>query len=122
MSRTLKRLRVHGLIKKVGGTYKYYLTKLGKQVIATGLYLKEMLVVPQLAMDVLKNKVRFVMVGTHHKPKLLHREMEIFFSGHQWLPRYIYYGNTEYSTEWGKICFDDGFQLWENPHFIFADV
>ncbi len=49
VSRTLKRLRVHGLIKKVGGTYKYYLTKLGKQVIATGLYLKEMLIVPQLA-------------------------------------------------------------------------
>ena len=49
VSRILKRLRVHGLIKKVGGTYKYYLTKLGKQVIATGLYLKEMLIIPQLA-------------------------------------------------------------------------
>ncbi len=49
VSRILKRLRVHGLIKKVGGTYKYYLTKLGKQVIATGLFLKEMLIVPQLA-------------------------------------------------------------------------
>lgn len=49
VSRMLKRLRVHGLIKKVGGAYKYYLTKLGKQVIATGLYLKEMLIVPQLA-------------------------------------------------------------------------
>ncbi len=49
VSRILKRLRVHGLIKKVGGTCKYYLTKLGKQVIATGLYLKEMLIVPQLA-------------------------------------------------------------------------
>lgn len=48
VSRILKRLRVHGLIKKVGGTYKYYLTKLGKQVIATGLYLKEMLIIPQL--------------------------------------------------------------------------
>ena len=49
VSRMLKRLRVHGLIKKVGGAYKYYLTKLGKQVIATGLYLKEMFIVPQLA-------------------------------------------------------------------------
>jgi len=49
VSRILKRLRVHGLIKKITGTYKYYLTKLGKQVIVTGLYLKEMLIVPQLA-------------------------------------------------------------------------
>jgi len=49
VSRILKRLRVHGLIKKIGGCYKYYLTKLGKQVITTGLYLKEMLIVPQLA-------------------------------------------------------------------------
>jgi predicted transcriptional regulator len=38
LSRILKRLRVHGLIKKVGGTYKYYLTKLGKKAIITGLY------------------------------------------------------------------------------------
>jgi DNA-binding HxlR family transcriptional regulator len=49
VSRALKRLRVHGLIKKVGGTYKYYLTKLGKKAIVTGLYLKEMFIVPQLA-------------------------------------------------------------------------
>jgi len=49
VSRILKRLRVHGLIKKVGGTYKYYLTKLGKKVIITGLYLKEMFIIPQLA-------------------------------------------------------------------------
>ena len=31
-----KRLRVHGLIKKVGHTYKYYLTRFGKAVITTG--------------------------------------------------------------------------------------
>ncbi len=49
VSRTLKRLRVHGLIKKVSGTYKYYLTKLGKKAITTGLYLKEMVIIPQLA-------------------------------------------------------------------------
>jgi DNA-binding MarR family transcriptional regulator len=49
VSRMLKRLRVHGLIKKVGGTYKYYLTKLGKKAITAGLYLKEMFIVPQLA-------------------------------------------------------------------------
>jgi len=31
VSRLLKRLRLHGLIKKIGRTYKYYLTRFGKQ-------------------------------------------------------------------------------------------
>jgi hypothetical protein len=49
VSRILRRLRSHGLIKKVGRTYKYYLTKLGKAVIVTGLRIRQMLVVPELA-------------------------------------------------------------------------
>jgi hypothetical protein len=49
VSRLLKRLRLHGLIKKVGHAYKYYLTRFGKEVIATGLKLKELVVIPQLA-------------------------------------------------------------------------
>ena len=49
VSRLLKRLRLHGLIKKAGRTYKYYLTTLGKEVIAAGLTLKEIFLVPQLA-------------------------------------------------------------------------
>lgn len=49
ISRLLKRLRVHGLIKKVHRSYKYYLTTLGMQVITTGLKLKELFIVPQLA-------------------------------------------------------------------------
>jgi hypothetical protein len=49
MSRLLKRLRVHGLIKKVGHAYKYYLTLFGKEVIATGLKLRELVIIPQLA-------------------------------------------------------------------------
>jgi len=49
MSRLLKRLRLHGLIKKIGRTYKYYLTPFGKQAIATGLKLKELVILPQLA-------------------------------------------------------------------------
>jgi hypothetical protein len=51
VSRTLKSLRLRGLIKKVGKTYKYYLTRLGKQVIATGLYLKNVVAVPMLAAE-----------------------------------------------------------------------
>ena len=49
ISRTMKRLRVHGLIKKVGHTYKYYLTALGKQVIALGLKLKQLYIIPTLS-------------------------------------------------------------------------
>jgi hypothetical protein len=49
VSRILRRLRNHGIIKKVGKTYKYYLTRLGKAVIVTGLRIKQMMVVPELA-------------------------------------------------------------------------
>jgi len=49
ISLILKRLKVHGLIKRVGKTYKYYLTKLGKAVIAAGLTIKEFLLIPELA-------------------------------------------------------------------------
>lgn len=49
ISRILKRLVVHGLIKKVAKTHKYYLTKLGKSVITTGLRIKQLFVVPELA-------------------------------------------------------------------------
>jgi hypothetical protein len=49
VSRLLKRLRLHGFIKKVGRTYRYYLTPLGKQIIAAALKLKELVLIPQLA-------------------------------------------------------------------------
>ena len=49
VSRILKRLRTHGLIKKIGHTYKYYLTKLGRKVILSGLKLKELFLIPELA-------------------------------------------------------------------------
>jgi len=49
MSRILRRLRVHGLVKKARHCYKYYLTMLGKQAIATGLKLKELVIIPELA-------------------------------------------------------------------------
>ena len=38
-----------GLVKKVGHTYKYYVTAFGKDVIATALKLRELVVIPQLA-------------------------------------------------------------------------
>ena len=49
IGRLLKRLRTHGLIKKVAQTYKYYLTKLGKHVLTTGLKLRELVLIPSLS-------------------------------------------------------------------------
>jgi len=48
VSRLFKRLHKHGLIKKVGKTYKYYITKLGKEVFLTALKLKETVLIPAL--------------------------------------------------------------------------
>jgi len=49
ISRCLKRLRVHGLIKRIGRTYKYYLTDLGRRLVLTGLKLRELVIIPALA-------------------------------------------------------------------------
>jgi hypothetical protein len=49
VSRLLRRLRTHGLIKETSHCYKYYLTVLGKQVVALGLKLKELVIIPELA-------------------------------------------------------------------------
>jgi hypothetical protein len=51
VSHLLKRLRLHGLLKKVGRTYKYYLTGLGRRVIAAGVRLRQALVIPALAIQ-----------------------------------------------------------------------
>jgi len=49
VTRLLKRLRVHGLIKKVGRHYKYYLTEWGRQIATMALKLRELYVIPSLA-------------------------------------------------------------------------
>ena len=49
VSRLMKRLRTHGMIKKIGRTYKYYLTGLGKQVITLGQKLKNLYLIPELS-------------------------------------------------------------------------
>ncbi len=48
ISRLIKRLKVFGLIKKAGKTYKYYMTKLGKELIVTAEKLKKTVLVPSL--------------------------------------------------------------------------
>jgi hypothetical protein len=49
VSRLLKRLRVHKLIKKVGLRYKYYLTDFGRQLATLVLKLRELHIIPALA-------------------------------------------------------------------------
>jgi hypothetical protein len=49
LSRILKRLLLHGLIKKIGKTYKYYTTAFGKLVISAGLSFKNMSLVHALS-------------------------------------------------------------------------
>jgi len=48
ISALLRRLRKHGLIKKVARNYKYYLTTLGRRVTAVALKLREMFIIPSL--------------------------------------------------------------------------
>jgi hypothetical protein len=49
ISRMIKRLRMHRLLKKVRGTYRYYLTRPGRRVIAAALQLREACIIPALA-------------------------------------------------------------------------
>lgn len=49
MSRLLKRLRVHGLVKKTASRYKYYLTATGILIATMATKLREMYMIPRLA-------------------------------------------------------------------------
>jgi hypothetical protein len=49
ISRLIKCLCIHGLLKKVRNTYKYYLTKLGRNVVLAALKVRRFIVVPALA-------------------------------------------------------------------------
>ena len=52
ITRLLKRLRVHGLIKAVRQHYRYYLTDLGRQAATLALTLRERFIIPSLARPV----------------------------------------------------------------------
>jgi hypothetical protein len=49
ISHLIKGLRLHGMLKKIGHTYKYYLTDLGKRVMAAGLRLRQTVIIPALS-------------------------------------------------------------------------
>lgn len=49
MSRTLKRLSLHGLVERSKGSFKYYLTSLGSAVVTAGFYVRNQIVIPALS-------------------------------------------------------------------------
>lgn len=49
VTRLIKRLHVHGVIKRVGKHYRYYLADLGRRAVTLALKLRELVVVPALA-------------------------------------------------------------------------
>lgn len=53
ISRILKRLRTHGLVKKIGCTYRYYLTQFGQRVVCAALKLRRLFLIPALAREAL---------------------------------------------------------------------
>lgn len=49
ISHLFKRLRLHGLLKKIAHSYKYYLTDFGRHVLLTALKLQHLVLIPALA-------------------------------------------------------------------------
>jgi len=49
----IRRLRTHGLVKKVAHRYKYFFTKLGRRVVVTALVIREYFVQPSLVRNAL---------------------------------------------------------------------
>ncbi len=49
MSRIFKRLRLHEIIERIQGTYKYFITAYGKEIIAAGLTVRNLVLIPALA-------------------------------------------------------------------------
>ncbi len=47
--RLLKRLRLHGIIKKKADCYRYYLTTLGRKSVTAALKVREFVMIPTLA-------------------------------------------------------------------------
>jgi hypothetical protein len=48
VSRALRRLRMHGVIRKIGRTYRYHLTAFGRLTLIAGLHLRRFVLLPAL--------------------------------------------------------------------------
>ncbi|MDW7755871.1 MAG: hypothetical protein SCH68_11975, partial [Brevefilum sp.] len=51
VTRLIRRLREHGLVKRVNQRYRYYLTEFGRQITLMALKLREMVIIPSLAFE-----------------------------------------------------------------------
>ena len=49
ISRRLKRLRLHGVVRKIGKTCKYYATETGRRLLIALLKVREHFIIPSLA-------------------------------------------------------------------------
>ena len=65
------------------------------------------------AMELLKDTVKGIMVGTHISSDK-HQELYDLFEGNDWEPILIYPRNETVQTEYGEVQFGDGFQYWTN--------
>lgn len=65
-------------------------------------------------MELLKSKVKGVMVGTHTSLEK-HNELHKLFLDYNWIPMMIFPRNSEVETEFGKVTFGDGFLFYKNP-------
>lgn len=66
------------------------------------------------AMDLLKSKVKAMMIGTHTSLEK-HNELHQLFLDQGWKPVMVFPRNGEVETEFGKVKFGDGFVFYKNP-------
>ena len=66
------------------------------------------------SMELLKNNVKTIMIGTHTS-SAKHEELYDLFFQHGWAPILVFPRHEEVNTEFGIVQFDDGFQFWKNP-------
>jgi hypothetical protein len=52
VSRAIRRLRELGLLRKIGGTFKYYIAKLGQKVITAAMHVRENTIIPSMAFPI----------------------------------------------------------------------
>lgn len=67
-------------------------------------------------MDLLKTKVKTIMIGTHVKNELHHWIADVFQDA-GWRETMNFTRNELVNTEYGDVQFGDGFLLFENPSF-----
>lgn len=66
------------------------------------------------SLDILKNQVRHLIIGTHISQEK-HLELYEILLSQDWQPLMSFPRGEETVTEFGPVKFGDGFQFWKNP-------